>query len=363
MRGRFEKSLISVWFTKDDRSFSAQILSLFLRLIALFSGSFIVKKSTRQAHTKRSALPNGRTPVVVIGNIIAGGAGKTPLVIAIGMALAKRNLRVGYIASGYGSSAYNAPQIVDHNSTAAQVGDEPLLILKKTSSPVAVGKDRASALAMLCQANELDVVLSDDGLQHEALRRDIEIIVFDERFAGNERLLPAGPLREPLTRLGSVDIVFAPEKFYSRINQYIDLERTDLSTSHWQLAGFCTLEQYASQAPKLLIDGHQFANRIFDKKLHAIAGMANPEKFEATLREYGLKGKLHSPGDHALINVVLFKQLLADVVVMTEKDAVKYVELLKSTEIDMTNCWVAVGQAEVNESCIDSIYRRVTFNI
>jgi tetraacyldisaccharide 4'-kinase len=363
MRGRFENSIISVWFSKDGRPFSAQILSLFLRVIGLFSRSFIVKKSKRQAHTKRCALPRGRPPVVVIGNIIAGGAGKTPLIIAIGMALTKRSLRVGYIASGYGSAAYNAPQIIDHNSTAAQVGDEPLLILKKTGSPVAVGKDRASALAMLCQASELDVVLSDDGLQHEALRRDIEIIVFDERFAGNERLLPAGPLREPLARLDSVDFVFAPEKYYSRINQYIDLERTILSTSHWQLAGFCTLEQYASQDSKLLIDEHQFANLISEKRLHAIAGIANPKKFVATLREYGLKGKLHAPGDHALINVALFRQLLADVVVMTEKDAVKYLELLKSAEIDMTNCWVAVGQAEINESCIDSIYRRVTFNI
>lgn len=363
MRGRFENSIISVWFGKDDRAFSTQILSLFLRVVGLFSRSFIVKKSMRQAHTKRSALSNGRPPVVVIGNIIAGGAGKTPLVIAIGMALTKRSLRVGYIASGYGSAAYNAAQIIDHNSTAAQVGDEPLLILKKTGSPVAVGKDRASALAMLCQANELDVVLSDDGLQHEALRRDIEIIVFDERFAGNERLLPAGPLREPLARLATVDIVFAPEKLYTRINQYIDLERTDLSTSHWQLAGFCTLEQYASKDTKLLFDEHQFASRIFNKKLHAIAGISNPKKFVATLREYGLTGKLHSPGDHALINFGLFKQLLADVVVMTEKDAVKYLELLQSTEIDVKNCWVAVGQAEVNESCIDSIYRRVTFNI
>jgi tetraacyldisaccharide 4'-kinase len=362
MRRWFEKTIISVWFSSDTKSFSAWLLALCLRLIGFFSRQKIVEKSTRQANAKQSALPHGHPPVIVIGNIIVGGAGKTPLTIAIGMALAKRSLRVGYIASGYGSAAYNAPQIIDHNSTASQVGDEPLLIFKKTGSPVAVGKNRASALAILCEANELDVVLSDDGLQHEALRRDMEIVVFDERFAGNQQLLPSGPLREPLNRLGSVDVVFAPEKLFSRINQFIDLDRTALSTSHWQLAGFCTLMQYASQETKLLIDEHQFANQISGKKLHAIAGISNPEKFITTLREHGLDGKLHSPGDHALINVALLKQLLADIVVMTEKDAVKYLELLKSTEIDISSCWVVVGHAEINASCIDSIYRRVTFS-
>lgn len=362
MRGWFERTISSVWFSKDFTSFTVELLSLSLRLIGFFSRSTIVEKSMRQANAKRSALTHGNPTVVVIGNVIVGGAGKTPLVVAIGMALSERGLRVGYIASGYGSPANDLPQIIDHKSTAAEVGDEPLLIFKKTGSPVAVGKDRASSLQLLCAANELDVVLSDDGLQHEALRRDIEIVVFDERFAGNERLLPAGPLREPLARLESVDVVFAPEKLYSRINQFVDLNRTDLSTSQWQLDGFCTLQQYSNQTSEHLVDEREFASQVSDKKLHAIAGMANPDKFLATLREYGLQGTLHSPGDHALMNAALLKQLLTDVVVMTEKDAVKYLELLKSTEIDMANCWVAVGHAEINETCIDSIYRRVTFS-
>jgi tetraacyldisaccharide 4'-kinase len=362
MRGWFERKLIGVWFSTDTKSFSDWVLFCCLRLIGLFSRSTIVEKSQRQSNLKKSAHPQSPTPVVVIGNIIVGGAGKTPLVMAIGMALAKRNLRVGYIASGYGSAAYNTPQIIDDNSTAAQVGDEPLLIFKKTGSPVAVGKDRARALAILCEANELNVVISDDGLQHEGLRRDIEIVVFDERFAGNEKLLPAGPLREPLARLESVDVVFAPEKFYSRINQYIDLNRVDLSTSQWQLAGFCTLQQYANHATSQLINEHQFASRVLGKKLHAIAGIANPDKLLNILREYGLHGTLHAPGDHALVNLAVLKQLLSDTVVMTEKDAVKYLELLKSIEIDLTNCWVAVGNAEINDSCIDSIYQRVTFS-
>jgi tetraacyldisaccharide 4'-kinase len=360
MRRWFEKTIISIWFSNHNKSLSAGVWGFCLRLVGFFLRAPVVKKSLRQANSKLLSLRHNPPTVVIVGNIIVGGAGKTPIVMAIGTALSKRNLRVGYIASGYASKAYSAPQIIKENSTAIQVGDEALLIFKKTGAAVAVGKDRASALAILCDANELDVVLSDDGLQHEPLRRDIEIVVFDERFAGNERLLPAGPLREPLARLESVDVIFAPEKLYSRLNKYVDLNRIDLSTSHWRLDGFCTLQNYADQATAQLIDEHQFASKAFGKKLHAIAGIANPGKLLSTLREYGLDGTLHAPGDHSLMNATVFKQLLNDMVVMTEKDAVKYLELLKSTEIDMTNCWVAVGHAEISESCIDSIYRRVT---
>jgi tetraacyldisaccharide 4'-kinase len=363
IRGWFEKTITSIWFSGSTQSLPSLALSFCLRLIGFFSRSAIVKKSLRQAHYKKSARPNERPAVIVVGNIIVGGAGKTPLVMAIGMALAKRNLRVGYIASGYASAAYDAPQTIAQNSTAAQVGDEPLLIFKKTGSPVAVGRNRANAFQLLVNNNELDVVLSDDGLQHESLNRDIEVVVFDERFAGNERLLPAGPLREPLTRLQSVEVIFAPEKLYSRIKQFIDLTHTDLSTSQWVLDGFCTLKAYALEEQQSLLDAKEFANRVFDKKLHAIAGMANPDKFLSTLAEYGLQATLHAPGDHAQINITHLKQLIVDAVVMTEKDAVKYFELLMSTEIDLANCWVAVGHAEVNDSCIDSIYRRVTLRI
>jgi tetraacyldisaccharide 4'-kinase len=360
MRGWFEKKIISIWFSKDRQSLSAHVLGLCLRFIGFFSRAAIGRKSLRQTNSKKSALSQSPPAVIVIGNLIVGGAGKTPLVMAIGMALTKRNLRVGYIASGYGSAAHNSPQIINQNSTANQVGDEPVLISKKTGAPVAVGKDRASALALLSKAHELDVVLSDDGLQHEALRRDIEIVVFDERFAGNEKLLPAGPLREPLARLASVDLVFAPEEFRFRINQYLDSNQIDVSTSQWQLDGFCTLQQYANQEFQVLINQHQFATRVSGKKLHAIAGIANPDKLLNTLRECGLQATLHAPGDHGLMDKAVLEQLLRDTVVMTEKDAVKYIELLASTGIDIANCWVAVGHAEINDSCIDSIYRRVT---
>jgi tetraacyldisaccharide 4'-kinase len=359
MRGWFEKTISSIWFTPDSSNFTTQFLSLGLRFIGVFTRSSIVDKSKRQAHVKLSSSDPGKPPVVVVGNLIVGGAGKTPLVIAIGSAFSAHDLRVGYIASGYGSPAYDTPQVLDQNSSANAVGDEPFLIFKKTGAPVAVGKDRAAALQMLTNAFELDVVISDDGLQHEALRRDVEIVAFDERFAGNERLLPSGPLREPLSRLASTDAVFAPERLYSRINEFIDLTRTDLSTTNWQLDGFCSLQNYANEAIPLLIDASNFALQISDKPLHAIAGMADPKKFLSTLQENGLIAQLHAPGDHAKMNTAQLKAIGSDPIVMTEKDAVKYLQTLESHEIDMTNCWVAVGHAEINECCIELLVRRI----
>jgi tetraacyldisaccharide 4'-kinase len=121
------------------------------------------------------------------------------------------------------------------------------------------------------------------------------------------------------------------------------------------------LLQYATNDVNKLLNEQEFAQQISSRALHAVAGMANPEKFLAVLHECGLRATLHSPGDHQLIPFAALKQLLVNPVVMTEKDAVKYLDLLRSTDIDMTNCWVAVGQADINDTCLDAIHRRVTF--
>jgi tetraacyldisaccharide 4'-kinase len=360
IRGWFENTVSSIWFAPDSGTFSGtfvtRLLSIGLRLLGIFSHSTIVEKSKRQAHSRHLGSGSSKPSVVVVGNLIVGGAGKTPLVLAVGTAFAARNLRVGYIASGYGSPAYDTPQLLDRDCSASTAGDEPFLIFKKTNAPVAVGKDRAAALKILSDAFELDVVISDDGLQHEGLRRDVEIVVFDERFAGNERLLPAGPL----SRLASTDAIFAPERLYSRVNEFINLTRTDLSTTTWQLDGFCSLLDYAKDTLPLLLDASSFALQVSDKTLHAIAGIADPKKFLSTLQEHGLIAQLHAPGDHARMDTAQLKILGTDPVVMTEKDAVKYLQLIESTEIDMVNYWVAIGHAEINESCIDLLLRRVT---
>ena len=147
-------------------------------------------------------------PVVVVGNLCVGGTGKTPLVIAIAKLLARRGLRAGIVCRGYGGRASRWPQYVHSGSDPGLVGDEAVLLARRTGRPVAAGPDRAAAARALYGRAEYDVILSDDGLQHLRLARDVEIAVVDgARRHGNRRCLPAGPLREPPGRLASVDLV------------------------------------------------------------------------------------------------------------------------------------------------------------
>ncbi|RYF67850.1 MAG: tetraacyldisaccharide 4'-kinase, partial [Comamonadaceae bacterium] len=146
-----------------------------------------------------------RVPVVVVGNVIAGGAGKTPVVIALAQHLGRRGFHIGVISRGHGRQTTDA-RLVDASCSARDVGDEPLLIWRRTGVPVAVALRRVDAATALLDAwPNTDVILSDDGLQHLGLARDIEVCVFDDRGIGNGWLLPAGPLREPWPR--NVDLV------------------------------------------------------------------------------------------------------------------------------------------------------------
>ena len=157
---------------------------------------------------KSARLP---VPVVVVGNIFIGGTGKTPLTIWLVQALRDAGMRPGVISRGHGS-ADRAPRAVSAASTPQQVGDEPLLIFQRGGCPVMVGRDRAQAgRALLAAHPDVDVLVTDDGLQHYALQRDVEIVLFDGRGAGNGWLLPAGPLRESPRRRRDVTVINAPE--------------------------------------------------------------------------------------------------------------------------------------------------------
>jgi len=155
----------------------------------------------QRRHARRAspavALP---VPVLVVGNVVVGGAGKTPTVMAVVAALARRGHRPGIVSRGHGRAG-SAPRVVAQADHPHDVGDEPLLLARRSGVPVAVGRDRVAAARTLMQAHpEVDVIVADDGLQHRALPRRAELLVFDERGAGNGLLLPAGPLREPLPR-------------------------------------------------------------------------------------------------------------------------------------------------------------------
>jgi tetraacyldisaccharide 4'-kinase len=244
-------------------------------------------------------------PVVVVGNVVAGGAGKTPVVVELVRHLQARGLHPGVISRGHGRRSQECVE-VRTDGDAAQTGDEPLLIARATGAPVFVARRRAAAARALLAAHpECRVIVSDDGLQHHALRRDIEICVFDDRGIGNGWLLPAGPLREPWPR--RADLVLRPPGAEG-------------------IPGFTVRRRLAAQARRR--DGTQLTlAQLASRRVTALAGIARPETFFAKLREAGVHpSRTIALPDHAALDV-LPPDLAHDELVCTEKDAVKLWQL------------------------------------
>ncbi len=243
-------------------------------------------------------------PVIVVGNLTVGGSGKTPLVIWLAEWLSELGWRPGIVSRGYGGRARHWPQQVRADSDPTSVGDEAVVLARRTGRPVCVGPDRAAASAALLAHTDCDIVLSDDGLQHLALERDIEIVVVDGRYRfGNGLMLPAGPLREPRSRLRSVDLVVCsgdpvPGGFRMRL-----------------------------RAPRLVALHDPQRVRELDelrgRRVRAIAGIGNPERFFEMLRRHGLQVETVAFPDHYDYRP---QDLAWDdglPLLMTEKDAVK----------------------------------------
>lgn len=250
-------------------------------------------------------------PVIVIGNVVAGGAGKTPVTLAVLQHLQARGWRPGVVSRGYGRRERGLCA-VQATSTADEVGDEPLLIHRRSGAPVVVGADRVAAAGELRRLHpEVDVIVSDDGLQHLALARDVEVCVFDERGTGNGWLLPAGPLREPWPR--RVDLLLAPEAV-----------RPSLGTGAApQDTGFTLTRRLAAHAVRA--DGHRCALAdLRGQAVLAVAGIARPEAFFAMLRAQGLQLlAVQGLPDHYDFNSWTSPVDAGVPVVCTEKDAPK----------------------------------------
>jgi len=240
-------------------------------------------------------------PVVVVGNVIAGGAGKTPVVIALVEHLRARGIAAGVVSRGYGRRDSDCREVTA-DAAPVEVGDEPLLVKRRTGAPVFVAARRAEAARALLGAYPgTRVIVSDDGLQHHALARDLEICVFDARATGNGWLLPAGPLREPWPR--PVDLVLRPREA-SRI------------------AGFALRRALAATAVRA--DGERTPlAALRDRPLHALAGIASPAAFFAMLRDRGLSlaATTALPDHHDFADAAALAP--AATLVCTEKDAVK----------------------------------------
>jgi tetraacyldisaccharide 4'-kinase len=243
-------------------------------------------------------------PVIIVGNLTVGGTGKTPLVVWLVNLLRESGYRPGVIARGYKGRARDWPQPVDAGSDPRIVGDEAVLIAVRCRCPVAVAPDRVAAGRLLLQQGDCDLIVSDDGLQHYALERDIEIAVIDgDRAMGNGWCLPAGPLRETPARLGEVDLVVVNGG--GRGGKYS-------MTMHGKMA--INLDN-AEDARGLASFGQQ--------PVHAVAGIGNPQRFFRHLRRAGVRLKEHVFADHH--TYVAADLTFADhrPVIMTEKDAVK----------------------------------------
>ena len=302
-------------------------------------------------------------PVIVVGNITVGGTGKTPLTLALAHGLVEHGWHPLIISRGYGGAA-RQPRYVSENSDAQQVGDEPLLMARRKICPVWIGLDRvATAHAALNDHPQCDVVLCDDGLQHYRLQRDFEIAVIDGvRGFGNGRMLPAGPLREPVSRLETVDAVVINGQARSpRTNPLPEVEGADKTLRELQFDG-----SRAATAPyEMRLTGDIFYNLLdparkaapadFHKsKNHAVAGIGHPQRYFDHLEALGISCTPHAFPDHHPYTASDLVFVNCDAILMTEKDAVKC-----SAYAD-GRYWVLRVDAQIDPALIDHILRKIT---
>lgn len=301
------KSLQHYWYQSNA------LIWLLLPVSWLYCLVVSIRRMLYQLQIKRSY--SSDVPIVVVGNIVVGGSGKTPLLISLCEYLINKGFKPGVVSRGYGGSVSGIKQVAV-NDSASLVGDEPLMVCQKTSVPVVVGRDRVAAVKYLINNNQCDIVLSDDGLQHYRMRRDFEIAVVDSsRRYGNGFCLPAGPLRERLTRLKDVDIVV--------YNGNVDVKPKD---NFYQLKITGLQQLHGSESRSL----SSFAG----KEVHAVAGIGHPQRFFEQLGEASLSVIQHAFPDHHDYQQKDFAGWQDECILMTEKDAVK------CSHLSMSNAWV-----------------------
>ncbi len=289
-----------------------------------------------QRRQQTTALP---VPVLVVGNYVVGGAGKTPTVIAIVQALQARGHRPGIVSRGHGRHGDGARAVTAADGPS-EVGDEPLLLLRRCGVPVWVGADRVEAGRRLCAAQpQVDVLVSDDGLQHRRLARQAELVVFDERGAGNGLLLPAGPLREPLPSAppSRCRVLYTAGRRSTPLPGALATRRL---TQAWPLAAWQAGD--ATQAQALAT--------LQGRPLLAAAGLAAPQKFFDMLAAAGLQVTPLPLPDHHPFDTLPWPPDTADVLV-TEKDAVK----LAPARMGGTRVWVLPLDFAIPAALVDAL--------
>lgn len=279
-------------------------LTFFTRTLLPFSWLFAAFVASRHGLYQLGILRvrSFSAPVIVVGNITVGGTGKTPFVIWLVQFLRAQGYRPGIVSRGVGGKSHRQTYQVTVNSDVNDIGDEAALLFKRANCPLVVGKKRARAVQFLLQHTDCNIVISDDGLQHYQMDRALEIVIVDHaRQFGNQRLLPAGPLREPLSRLKKVDFV---------------VENGDKAPFHMTLEGNRLVSiKYPDQTVLL--------SELKSMRVNAVAGIGNPDRFFQALRAAGLKVSEHPFPDHYHYQAQDLDFHDAWPILMTEKDAVK----------------------------------------
>lgn len=285
------------WYTQHPLS------RLLAPLGYLFCGIVAIRRNAYQLSLLRQQRLS--VPIVIVGNITVGGTGKTPLVIWLADFLRQSGYKPGIVSRGYRGKTTKTCQVVFSYSDPYLVGDEPVLLAQRSGCPVAIAKKRFLGAQLLVSAHQCNIIICDDGLQHYALHRDLEIAVVDDvRRFGNQRCLPVGPLREPIKRLKSVH--FLVTRGHAS-NHGFSMQYEDTNT---------VFNVYDARISQPLSD-------FRDQWVHAIAGIGYPEKFFNRLRSESLKVHSHAFPDHHFYTQrdIQFNDSLP--VIMTEKDAVK----------------------------------------
>jgi len=320
---------------------------LFLPLSWLFAALGYARRRLYERGILKTVRIN--RPVIVVGNITVGGTGKTPVAIWLARQLKMRGMRPGIVSRGYGGSVGPNPLQVTIDSDPLIVGDEAVLMARRSECPVVVHPNRVRAAQDLSMLG-VDVVISDDGLQHYRLSRQYEIAVIDgTRGFGNGCLLPAGPLREPIARLRSVDRALV-NKSIMRSERVMKRMPAEIPVTDFYLKG--TTARSLDDAEEVPLA------RFAAKEVHAVAAIGNPGRFFTFLESHGMQVIKHAFPDHAKLSKEDLRYDDGLDVLMTEKDAVK------CGNLNVANCWYVPVRVEVEQpqDWLDDLQKRFSVN-
>jgi tetraacyldisaccharide 4'-kinase len=337
---RIADRLAAAWYAPRPT-----FIAILLWPLALVFGAIVAtRRALYSAGILRSEVIG--VPVVVIGNLTAGGSGKTPLALALAEALAVHGRRPGFVSRGYGGSATSARPVARDDDPRV-VGDEPLL-LAASGFPVWIGRRRVEAARNLVAAHpDVDVVIADDGLQHYALARDCEIVAIDAaRSFGNGLLLPAGPLREPESRLAGVDAIV---RLVTDTKTVAGAGTTPTATACESMMRLEPLAWRNLRTPGI----HADPSRWPRDAVHAIAGIGHPERFFAQVRGLGIDAMAHPFPDHHAFTPADLAFPGAAAILMTEKDAVKCAVFADD------RCWCLPVRARIDPALVERVLARL----